>query len=391
MKILLVSYSILPYAGGTSVIVENLAKNFSKDELIVLGGTSLLKNKAVERPSDGPEFRYFFSEMSFFGRGRRYFNWFRKLRFQPLVQELKNIIQQEQIDYVIGVFPIADYCLAACRAAKEMKIPFSSYFHNTYIENKAITDPNAPKIQEEIFDNSEHVFVMSKGMQTYYEQKYQLDKFTPLVHTFNAYPDQNQLSGIPGTKKEKYKLVAIGNFNESNMDATIRFAKAIKDHPKFSLSLYTHVPKLLLQKRGLDTNLIEHKGFVGPDEVHQVLQDYDIAVLTHGFTGGYGAIEYQTIFPTRTIPLLLSGKPIIAHSPSGSFLNSFIEEHQCATLIDQSDEKAIVQGLEKVIADQTIQETLVAAARKTSELFFGPNVVQLLKNHLNDSPVISQK
>ena len=299
-----------------------------------------------------------------------------------MVKKIKSIIQNEKIDYVIGVYPNPLYCLAACRAARELNIPFSAYFHNTYVENTAINDPKAPEIQKEIFDYSDHIFVMSKGMQSFYSDKYKWDKFVPLVHTFNDYPDQKKMTGIPGTGKEHYKLVAIGNFNESNMDATIRFANAIKDHPKFSLSLYTHVPKLLLQKRGLDTNLIEHKGFVKPDEVHNVLQEYDIAVLTHGFTGSYGAVEYQTIFPTRTIPLLLSGKPIIAHSPPGSFLNQFIKEHHCAALVDKAETKAIISTLEKIIKEEEYQKELVEAAKKTSQLFYGPNVVKKLKSYL---------
>ncbi|MEM8906561.1 MAG: glycosyltransferase [Bacteroidota bacterium] len=382
MKILLVSSSILPYAGGSSVIVENLAQNFDQSELIVVGGKDRFQPKAVSRNPQGPTFRYFFSEMSFFGRGARYFNWFRQLRFPVLVNHLKEIIQKEQIDHVIGVYPTHFYCLAACRAAQQSQKPFSSYFHNTYLENTAIKDPNAPSIQKEIFEMSQHIFVISKGMEDFYRHQYQLDKFTPLVHTFNQYPPTQQLSGLPGTQKKTYKLVAIGNFNESNMDATIRLARAIKDDDRFSLHVYTHVPKLLLQKRGLDPRWLVHEGFVTPDQVHEVLQAYDIAVLTHGFTGGYGAIEYQTIFPTRTIPLLLSGKPILAHSPKGSFLNQFIESNHCAALIDEADEKAIVKELEKIVRDQHYQQTLVDAAKQTSELFYGPNVVRTLKSKL---------
>ena len=382
MKILLVSWSILPYSGGTSVIVENLARNFSKAELIVLGSKQLIQSNVPDRGKNSVEFKYYFSEISFFGRGYRYFDWFRNLRMKSLVEHIKSIIKTEGIDQVIGVYPNAPYCLAACQAAKQAGIPFSSYFHNTYIENTAIKDPNAPKIQAEIFEASEQIFVMSKGMQEYYDQKYQLKKFIPLVHTFNEYPPTDICTGVPGTDKEHYKLVAIGNFNESNMDATIRFANAIKDNPKYSLSLYTHVPKLLLQKRGLNPSLIEHKGFVGPDEVHEKLQAYDIAVLTHGFTGGYGKVEYETIFPTRTIPLLLAQKPIIAHSPNGSFLNKFIVENNCTALVAEANEEAIVNKLEEITTNITLQNNLVAAAKKTSEQFYGPNVVNLLKSHL---------
>ncbi len=383
MKILLVSWSTLPNKGGSSIIVENLAKNFSDKEMIVLGSRQWKQNTHVDRPKGISKFIYFFSELYFFGRGYRYFIWFRKWRFQPLIEQIKKIIREEKITHVIGVYPNPFYCHAACIAAREMKVPFSSYFHNTYIENVAITDPKAPAIQAEIFENSEHVFVMSKGMQRFYEEKYKLKKFVPLVHTFNEFREASTLTGIPGENKSHYKLVAIGNFNESNLDATRRLIAAIKDHPKYSLSLFTHVPKVLLKNRGIDTEHIDYQGFVSPDEVHEKLQDYDICVLTHGFSGGYGEVEYKTIFPTRTIPFLLSGKPIFAHSPKGSFLNDFILENKCAELVDEKDTDAILKGLEKIANNKSYQTELVHSSKKTAELFYGKKVVQQLKATLS--------
>ncbi len=376
MKILLVSWSTLPNKGGSSIIVENLAQNLGKDELVVLGSKTLFQNVNMQRPLDGPTFHYFFSEMYFFGRGYRFFTWFRKWRFRPLINKIKSIISDQNIDYVIGVYPNPFYCHAACIASKEMNLPFSAYFHNTYIENVAITDPQAPRIQKEIFDTAQFVFVMSKGMQKFYESKYPKTTFLPLIHTFNSFPKRASMTGVPGERKKQYKLVAIGNFNESNMDATLRFAVAIRKNPKYSLSLFTHVPKVLLRKRGMDLSGVEYEGFVNPEKVHEVLQEYDVCVLTHGFTGGYGEVEYQTIFPTRTIPLLLSGKPIIVHSPKGSFLNDFVKEHQCALLVEEPSPEAIVAGLEKITNDLSYQEELVEAAKRTVEKFYGPTVVK---------------
>ncbi|MEL6720404.1 MAG: hypothetical protein AAFP82_16990, partial [Bacteroidota bacterium] len=165
MKILLVSRSILPYAGGSSVIVENLASNFKRDELVVLGGVPYFQKKTKERSNHFPKFIYLPIEISFFGRGYHYFKWTQKWQFKPLVKKIKRIAQQHEIDYILGVFPTDFFCHAACCAAQELNLPFSSYFHNTYVENVNITDPKASEIQAKIFDHSEHIFVMSKGMQ----------------------------------------------------------------------------------------------------------------------------------------------------------------------------------------------------------------------------------
>ncbi|PHN08593.1 glycosyltransferase [Flavilitoribacter nigricans] len=383
MKILLVSWSILPRPGGSSIIVENLAQNFQPEELVVFGGRGLWQ-KPLSRIAGMPKFIYFFSEFNILGRGDRFFAGLRKWRFRSLVEKIKSVIREERIDQVIGVFPDALYCEAAARAALELGVPFSAYFHNTYLDNAAIRDPRAESIQNFIFEQSQHIFVMSKGMQELFQDNYGLTKVSPLVHTHQQLPEQEPEIATFPPDKEHFRLVAIGNFNESNIEATVRLARAISQDTRFSLDLYTHVPALLLRQRGLHPDWYNHRGFIAPGSVHGALQDYDICVLTHGFTGGYGETEYRTIFPTRTIPLLLSGKPILAHSPPGSFLNDFIRENQCAELVDQPEAEAIIRGLEKIINDPDHRSQLVRAASQTAVQFYGPEVVKKLKNTLQE-------
>lgn len=357
--------------------------------MIVLGAGGLMNRNIPKREANTPSFIYFFSELSLGGRGARFFDWFREIRFKALVQKISNLIVQKQIDCVMGVFPNKFYCLAACRAAAKQKIPFYAYFHNTLADNHAVKDPNAVQIQTEIFENARLVFVMSKGMQQFFQDKYATiaDKFVPLIHTFQNYPDESMYTGIPGINKDTYELVAIGNFNHSNIEATQRLVRAVSREPKYRLTLHTNVPIYLLQQRGIDTTFIEKKGLVPINDWEKALQHYDICVLTHGFFGDYGKVEYQTIFPTRTLALLLSGKPMLVHSPKGSFLNQFIREHACAELIEEASEAAVIDGLEKIASDTDYQARLVAAAKKTAQQFYGPKVAEQLRTALRKTMV----
>ena len=380
MKLLLVSWAVAPMSGGSAVIVENLAKNFTRDEMIVLGSARMIRRKPIRRSSQDPKFFYFRSELDFFGRGYRFFIWFRRLRFQPLIERIKNLIVEEDVTHVMGVYPNPFYCLAASRAARQLNVPFYSYFHNTYSDNAAITDAHASGVQQEIFENSRIIFVMSAGMQQFYEQKYAGHTFSPLVHTFNQWPNKSADDGRPNT--DVCRLVAIGNFNESNLDATRRFIRAIENHPEYELHIYTHVPKWLLKRRGIHLDRVRYHHAVSPDQVHTELQKYDICILTHGFAGGYGEIEYQTIFPTRSIPFLLSGKPILVHAPKDSFLSTFVRDHGCGILVDQKDETAILRGLESLRNDELIRDQVVLAARKTASQFYGPEVADGLRQKM---------
>ena len=136
MKILLVSWSILPRSGGSSVIVENLAKHFEREELVVLGGRELFLSKDVDRNPQRAQFLYFWSEITILGTGARFFEWFARWRFNALLSKIEKLITENKIDHVIGVYPNSLYCLAAARAAKNKNIHFSSYFHAMFLRRK---------------------------------------------------------------------------------------------------------------------------------------------------------------------------------------------------------------------------------------------------------------
>ncbi|MBK9108459.1 MAG: hypothetical protein IPM92_08830 [Saprospiraceae bacterium] len=150
----------------------------------------------------------------------------------------------------------------------------------------------------------------------------------------------------------------------------------------YQLDIYSSSNKQLLKlKYGLELDVpgLKHCGVVRQEEVNGILQNYDICILTHGFTGDYNEIEYQTIFPTRTIPLLLSGKPILAHSPPHTFLTKFLKDRDCAEVVEVPDETVILQSLNRLVQDSKRIEVLMNNQKEAAEYFYGPKVVKSLK------------
>ena len=383
MKILLVSHSILPLKGGSSIVTESLAKNFSKDELVVVGNKGVLGG-TLDRPSDSPNFYYVNGELNIAGKGRRFLKFFMWFLIPLVIWKIYRIYKKEECNYIIGVYPTIHFLVASYLVSRISRAGFSSYFHNTYLENRqtGVSGWFARKVQPYIFDHSDYIFVMSQGMVDYYHKIYPNNNFLPLVHTFNEYPNQNDTTDNtfePG--KEVYDLVLIGNFNHSNIDATSRLVNLLKDHPKLRVNLFTHVPKAFLEARGIDTDSIIYHGFVSDEEFYPRLMKNDIAILTHGFSGGLAQVEYDTIFPTRTIPLLLSGLPIIAHTPPSAFITRFLKKNECAKVIDTKDGKQILLEIETFINSdmRRYQEN----AKKVLKMFEGKEVAAFLKDTLS--------
>ena len=91
---------------------------------------------------------------------------------------------------------------------------------------------------------------------------------------------------------------------------------------------------------GLDRRVFQELGWLRPgDSCEAVPHDAipgrlalaDVLLLPHGFSDpNFAAEEVLTIFPTKAIDYLASGRPMLAHSPPDSYLTRFLLENDCA-------------------------------------------------------------
>jgi hypothetical protein len=290
---------------------------------------------------------------------------------------------KEKPDVIVSVFPDAYFCWIALICSWLTRRPYFTYFHNTYKENRTGFDLwIANKIQRIFFNHSKLIFVMSDGLKRFYEKTYpSILKFRTLPHTFLHWTE----TGAKITDKGIVNLAFTGNFNDSNMESTIRMVNALKILPGIKMNFYTPVPKALLRLRGLDVESINYVGYLPEDDYRKALMENDIMVLTHGFTGGYSAIEYETIFPTRTIELMLTGKPLLAHAPQMSFLAEYLLDKGCAIVVTDPQEETLRRELVALIKDKSLQMKKVEKAKRCLLSFYGPTVVSQWRSQLSEA------
>lgn len=386
-KLLYISWIIPPSTGGSAYITHQLAKHFDSNELVIVGGSRIPFQGM--KMYDGVKYNYFFTEISLRGHGNRYFFIFRWLMFPFFLWNLIHLTKKENPNAILATFPDGYYLLAALLLTRICKLKLFTYFHNTYTENRhGLSKWLARKIQKQVFHDSKIIYTMSEGMLEYYAQHYPeiSSKFEVLPHTFDRYPKHNHAEQLQ-QNITPYKLVMIGTFNHSNMEATLRLLQLVSKNPIYQVDIYTATDINVLKfKWGLDTGRlgVRHCGIVKQEEVNQILSHYDVCLLTHGFTGEYTAVEYQTIFPTRMIPMLLSGIPILAHSPEHSFLNKFIRKYDCAELVSEKSDVALLHALEIVTQDQFRIKQLIEHAKKASAYFYGPDIANMLMKQINN-------
>src|SRR5215831_10037158 len=82
LRILFVSQGILPFTGAAAFVTESLVNNFKQEELVVVGEKVMFLGK-LTRDKNKPKFYYAYTNLTFKGKGKRFFLLFRWLFFFP--------------------------------------------------------------------------------------------------------------------------------------------------------------------------------------------------------------------------------------------------------------------------------------------------------------------
>ena len=361
--------------------MENLSQQFSASDMII-AGEAWPGWRRCQRDPQLPPIHYVTYQWTWPKRGRGYLRWLRWLALPYVILRLVLLIRRWRCQTVVAVFPDDFYVIAAYWAGRLCGVPVYPYLHNTYLEN--VTGAGrllAQWMQPRLFRDAPVVFVMSAGMRDYYQAKYPMARFEPLPHTFNEpIPDFTE-PPIPG---HPLRLGLLGNLNQSNLDATRRVVHLVRDDADMKLSIYSGSGMLMYNKMDVVGENVE----IGPvpmDQVQSRLAENDILIIPHGFVGGLTQVEYETIFPTRTIPCLISGRPILAHTPPDCFFTRWLRQYDCAEIVDQADPGAIHRALERLRTDAQRRSHLVQNALHAARQFHAPAVAAAFRQTLRET------
>lgn len=381
MRILVVSWSVPPDISGSSVVIENLAMQFTGSNMRIVGestdGNSHLCNDKL------PEIVYVGNKRFADVLGRRFIiPIFEIIEFPSLVTRVIVQAFKFKASHIVAVFPDARYLAAGYIAALVTGVGFFPYYHNTYVENRSgLSKIIAICLQFLVFKLARRVFVLSKGMQELFLCAYpSLKKVTPLLHSFTGpLPIRTPLP----RRNRPLRLALIGSINESCLDATQRLRRAVALLPEVELYIHTSTPERVLRKWGLlGDRVVVSQEKVSRARLMENLMERDIMVLPHGLTGGHSNVEYQTIFPTRTIEYLLSQRPILAHTPDETFLTRFLRSHKCALVVTESSEIILAKAIMRLGSDRDLCEQLVSNSIATATMFHAPLIADVLRKGL---------
>ncbi|MBZ0297928.1 MAG: glycosyltransferase [Anaerolineae bacterium] len=379
MRILYFSRSVPPGASGSAIITANLAKQFSPEEMVVIGAW-FIGSPPVRWERRWPRIIYATLHPADGWRGGRAIRW---IQFPWLL--LRALWAARRCDTILATYPDEIYLMAAYFTSVITGRPLYLYFHNTYLEHDR-GNLFAEWLQPRAFARARHTFVMSKGMVALYHRYYPDLDCSPLVHSFNEDLPQPVDTQALAQTHSPLQVALSGGVNASNIGAVRHMAQVIKALPDAHMKVYSKTNLGYLANVG-----IEGPDFtittVSRDVLLDELGQADIVFLPHGFSETETEEEIQTIFPTRTIEYLICGRPILAHLPADCFLADFLREHDCALLVTEPDTEALQAAVERLRNEADLRQRLVANALKAARQFHAPQVAARLREVLQTGNV----
>ena len=372
-RVLLISWGVPPETAGSAIIVGNLAKQFTREEMVVVG----------ERPSSRPavfwkeDWPEIISVTYGWSPARRGARWWRRCQVPLFLLRCLYQAKKHRCTSVLVVFPNEEFLLVGYLIAKLTKARLYPYFHNTFVEQCTpgpLRQRAARWLQSRVFEEAAHIFVMSEGMVELYRERYPQLRCSALVHSFNEDIPDCPPPPVPATP---VRFVMSGNINASCAEAAGRVCAAITRIDS-RLTILSGTPKQYLESLGILREGVQYET-VSRDLVLSRLSEADIVILAHGFSGGLSEVEYRTIFPTKTIEYLICGRPILAHTPPGCYLARFLRTHECALIVDTPDTGAILAAVQRLREDADLRASLVRNALRTAKLFHAPVVASELR------------
>lgn len=267
---------------------------------------------------------------------------------------------------VLASFPYDDFVVATFLAASKLNLPFYAHMHDLWRENTSPGTPAARFAQRwepRIVKGATRVLCMTESMQRHYEKKYgiQTDLFP---HTVSEQDCLNAPTEMRAPQMSTPTVLFVGTVSsQMNLDALKVLAAASELLPReYELIYCTPTEWEALNRIGICSSRLRVK-YVSRAEVQRLESEAHVLVtpLSHK---NCSLDEVHTVFSTKLVEYLLSGRPIVVFAPDGSYHAESARKNGWGYVVTQDSPLALASAIMKVVTDESLAAKLVQAALK---------------------------
>jgi len=403
MKKLLIISSYAPPAIGGPQILYNLLKDLPSDRYSILTSFYNIDNLSAQKGTwlNGEYFFYDKPKANKEDRIKNAQDQTSEGKKSSLLLKLKNLARTNKIVWnLIGtpvifaqifwikrtgraiisrlnpdiLLSISDYgpaLISTYLLHKKTKKPYIVFLFDIY---KGSFHPFPGKILAGIFDkkviqNAQKVIVTNQGAKDYYSGLYGKKSTEHFEIIHNAISPEPYLPLIsPYNPRPPYKIVFTGRIYWPQQRSLQNLIAVVNQISDLDIELHIYCPntKDYLTKIGVIESDKIKISVASPKEMPMIQSQADILFLPLSWnTKGRAIVDTAT--PGKLSDYLISGRPILIHSPASTYLVRYAKENNIALVVDEEDMEKLKLGIKKIITDIEYSKTIIKNAQ---ELFY---------------------
>jgi glycosyltransferase involved in cell wall biosynthesis len=362
--LLICARSFPPRLGGSAILSRNLWGAWPANDLVVLseGGAGLPIDPNTALPGvrveyvtpwleSNPSLRAFCEPLRMFAVRRALVRLAREIRPRALWVN----------------WPSTGFLLGAWLAAREVGLPLYVHMHDTWEESltglPVTLNRLAPRVFERrVLKSAANVFAITEEAAAHFRAKHGCS--TSVLKHCIPDADIEAAVRVGASEIENRIHFAGGIYPLMNQDAVVNLVKAL-DHCTSGITLDGYT---------FDVTGLAAAGIGGPRvslryapkaEVMAAQRRSALLFLPLAFHST-NPTEIQTVFPTKLLEYLVSGRPILVHAPPDSWVSRAARTEGWGEVVDEPDSRQLAHRIDSLLADQPKQEALVTAAFKAA-------------------------
>jgi glycosyltransferase involved in cell wall biosynthesis len=144
---------------------------------------------------------------------------------------------------------------------------------------------------------------------------------------------------------------------------------------KLELHLFTAQTRAQLESLGIISRRVFTHSHIHYDGILEVQHKADILFLPLAFTSPIPDV-IRTSAPGKLGEYLASGRPVLAHVPSDTFVAHYFSKYRCGGLADQNNVLMLAMILKNLITNPDFRLQVTQNARRQANIDFSPDLAR---------------
>jgi glycosyltransferase involved in cell wall biosynthesis len=274
---------------------------------------------------------------------------------------IRRTLKEFGSNVVLATWPYDVNLVATFLAARQLNLPFYAHLHDLWKPGGTAAARFAERWEPVILRKATRVLCITEAMQKHYEKRYGI-RTDLLPHCIAEQDYLSAPAGMRRARMAKPTVLFVGAVHaQMNLDSLKTLASAAELLPaEYELLYCTSTDLSTLNRLGIQSSRLRVK-YVTRAEVQRLQSEAHVLVapLSHK---NCMMDEVQTVFSTKLLEYLVSGRPIIVFGPESSYHAVSASRHGWGYVVTEDSPVALAAAIEKVVRDEHLAARLVHGA-----------------------------